>query len=158
MGGVIQHHRVPLTRLVGHPRWPSRLVRAAVVRKGRPSLADTVSEVEVLWSWRSGKQGSGGVQVVKDEGHFKRVARPVLTIGNRRLPGKKIHIHKRVQRLERLVAALPLKCRQAFLLNRVDGLDFATIARTMNLSERMVRVYVERAILHCRQRMDLEEN
>jgi RNA polymerase sigma factor (sigma-70 family) len=62
-----------------------------------------------------------------------------------------------VQRLERLLAAMPQKCRQAFLLNRVEGMDFASIARVMSLSERMVRVYVERAILHCRASMDLEE-
>lgn len=61
-----------------------------------------------------------------------------------------------VQRLERLVAALPPKCRQAFWLNRVEGLDFPEIAQRMNLSERMVRTHVVAALLHCRSHLDME--
>lgn len=74
-----------------------------------------------------------------------------------RTPERQASASETVQRLERLVAALPDKCRQAFLLNRVEGLDFAAIARVMKLSERMVRTYVERALLHCRAHMDLED-
>lgn len=75
-----------------------------------------------------------------------------------RTPERAASVAQTVHRLERLLAALPEKCRQAFVLNRVEGLDFASIARIMNLSERMVRTYVERALLHCRKRMDLEEH
>lgn len=74
-----------------------------------------------------------------------------------RTPERQAAAAQTVKRLERLIAALPQKCRQAFLLNRVEGLDFPAIARVMNLSERMVRTYVVRAILHCRERMDFEE-
>jgi RNA polymerase sigma factor (sigma-70 family) len=74
-----------------------------------------------------------------------------------RTPERQAAAAETVKRLERLIAALPEKCRQAFLLNRVEGLDFPEIARVMNLSERMVRTYVVRAVLHCRERMDLEE-
>ncbi len=73
-----------------------------------------------------------------------------------RTPERRIAAAQTVQRLERLIAALPHKCRQAFLLNRVDGLDFPAIARKMKLSERMVRLYVVRALLHCRTRLDAE--
>jgi RNA polymerase sigma factor (sigma-70 family) len=72
-------------------------------------------------------------------------------------PERRVSGEETIRRLERLVAALPEKCRQAFILNRVEGLDFPAIARAMNLSERMVRTYVVRAILHCRARMDDEE-
>ncbi|MBL8268797.1 RNA polymerase sigma factor [Steroidobacter sp.] len=71
-----------------------------------------------------------------------------------RTPERQASSAQTAQRLERLIAALPPKCREAFLLNRVDGLDFASIAQRMSLSERMVRAYVSRALLHCRTRVD----
>lgn len=75
-----------------------------------------------------------------------------------RTPERQVAARQAVQRLERLIAALPSKCRQAFLLNRVEGKDFSVIAREMSLSERMVRTYVVRALLHCRARMDVEQS
>lgn len=55
---------------------------------------------------------------------------------------------------ERLIAELPPKCRRAFLLHKIYGLDFADIAKQMGLGERMVRTYVVRAILYCRAGLD----
>jgi RNA polymerase sigma factor (sigma-70 family) len=62
-----------------------------------------------------------------------------------------------LQRLERLVAALPPRCQQAFVLSQRDGLNTVQIARAMNVSESMARRYVMRALLHCRTRLDLTE-
>jgi RNA polymerase sigma factor (sigma-70 family) len=59
-----------------------------------------------------------------------------------------------VQRLERLIAAMPAKCRQAFILYQFEGLEFPAIAVRMGMSERMVRKYVLRALLHCRTQLD----
>lgn len=50
---------------------------------------------------------------------------------------------------ERLIDELPPKCRRAFLLHKVYGLEFADIAKQMGLGERMVRTYVVRAVLYC---------
>jgi RNA polymerase sigma factor (sigma-70 family) len=55
---------------------------------------------------------------------------------------------------ERLLDELPPKCRRAFLLHKVYGLDFADIAKQMGLGERMVRTYVCRAVLFCRAGLD----
>lgn len=55
---------------------------------------------------------------------------------------------------ERLIDELPPKCRRAFLLHKVYGLDFADIAKQMGLGERMVRTYVWRAVLYCRAGLD----
>lgn len=55
--------------------------------------------------------------------------------------------------LSRLLSALPPKCRYAFLLHKVDGLKTREIATQMNLSERQVRDYILRALLHCRAGM-----
>lgn len=55
---------------------------------------------------------------------------------------------------ERLIEDLPPKCRRAFLLHKIYGLDFADIAKQMGLGERMVRTYVCRAVLYCRAGLD----
>jgi RNA polymerase sigma factor (sigma-70 family) len=56
--------------------------------------------------------------------------------------------------LEQLLEELPPKCRRAFLMHRIHGLEFADIAAQMGLGERMVRTYVVRATLYCRTGLD----
>jgi RNA polymerase sigma factor (sigma-70 family) len=55
---------------------------------------------------------------------------------------------------ERLIDELPPKCRRAFLLHKVYGLEFSEIAKQMGLKDRMVRNYVVRAVLYCRAGLD----
>jgi len=71
-----------------------------------------------------------------------------------RTPERRAAGRETVQRLERLIAAMPAKCRQAFILYQFEGLEFAPIAARMGISERMVRNYVVRALLHCRAQLD----
>jgi RNA polymerase sigma-70 factor (ECF subfamily) len=61
-----------------------------------------------------------------------------------------------VERLARLVAALPEHCRRAFVLNRVHGKSFLEIAEELKVSESSARAYVVRALLYCRARLDEE--
>jgi RNA polymerase sigma-70 factor (ECF subfamily) len=49
---------------------------------------------------------------------------------------------------------LPAKCRQIFVLHRLEGLSRAEIAIRMGLGERMVRLYMARALEHLRRRLD----
>jgi RNA polymerase sigma-70 factor (ECF subfamily) len=60
-------------------------------------------------------------------------------------------------RLEKLVEAMPANCRQSFVWHQILGVDAATVARRLGITESMVRKYVVRALLHCRERLDLEE-
>ncbi|MDF4004413.1 RNA polymerase sigma factor [Luteibacter sahnii] len=53
---------------------------------------------------------------------------------------------------------LPPKTRRAFVMHVLDGRDFDAVARDMNLSERMVRYHVSRALIHCRERRDRAES
>lgn len=69
-------------------------------------------------------------------------------------PERHLAGQQQLQRLERLVAALPAKCRQAFLLHQIHGRDFPSIAAELGLSESMVRKYVVRALLYCQARLD----
>ncbi|MDY6945713.1 MAG: sigma-70 family RNA polymerase sigma factor [Pseudomonadota bacterium] len=60
--------------------------------------------------------------------------------------------------VRRLIGELPPKCRRVFLMHRIDGEDFSQIAKQMDLSERMVRHYVLRAVLHCRAGLDAAQS
>lgn len=71
-----------------------------------------------------------------------------------RTPERRLAGVQEIQYLDALLAELPPKCRHAFILNRFYGVDFATIALEIGMSERSARAYVERALLHCRERMD----
>jgi RNA polymerase sigma factor (sigma-70 family) len=77
---------------------------------------------------------------------------PELRTPERRVAGEQV-----LARLESLVAALPAKCRQCFVWHQIQGIDAASIAHRLGITESMVRKYVVRALLHCRERMDLEE-
>ncbi len=52
-----------------------------------------------------------------------------------------------------VIAELPPKCRQVFLLLRINGLSIQEAAREMGLSETMVRKYAARAYEHCQTRL-----
>lgn len=60
------------------------------------------------------------------------------------------------QRLNMLKVALdelPLTCRQAFYLNRIEGYTQADIAVRLQISESMVAKHLLRAMIHCRDRL-----
>ncbi|MEJ1964648.1 MAG: sigma-70 family RNA polymerase sigma factor [Gammaproteobacteria bacterium] len=71
-----------------------------------------------------------------------------------RTPERRVAGEQTIERLQRLIAAMPPKCQRAFVLNEFYGMDFASIAQEMKISERMVRKYVVRALLHCRAALD----
>ena len=62
-----------------------------------------------------------------------------------------------VERIQYLLSELPPKCRQAILLNRIQGLDPSQIAKRMNMSERTIRHYILRALIYCRTGLDEAE-
>lgn len=55
--------------------------------------------------------------------------------------------------LARVLAELPPKCRQAFVLNRIEGWTQAEVAQHMGLSKNMIERYVMRAIGHVQERL-----
>lgn len=55
------------------------------------------------------------------------------------------------------IEELPAKCRMAFLLHKIHELSVVETARQMELSVRMVRLYIARALAHCRERLDAAE-
>ncbi|MNV99257.1 putative RNA polymerase sigma factor FecI [compost metagenome] len=55
--------------------------------------------------------------------------------------------------LANVLAELPPKCREAFVLNRIEGWTQAEVAAHMGLSKNMIERYVMRAIEHVRDRL-----
>lgn len=58
-----------------------------------------------------------------------------------------------ISMLEAALAELPLKCRQVFVWQRLDGLTQAEIAERMGLSKNMIEKYMIRTMRHLRQRL-----
>jgi RNA polymerase sigma-70 factor (ECF subfamily) len=95
----------------------------------------------------------------REDVHSRATALPLFhEFTDGRTPERRVAGVQEIQYLDGLLAELPPKCRQAFILNRFYGVDFAAIAQEMGMSERSVRAYVERALLHCRERMDSDRH
>jgi RNA polymerase sigma factor (sigma-70 family) len=56
--------------------------------------------------------------------------------------------------LNRALTELPSKCREILLLHRLEGLSRDEIAKRTGLGERMVRLYMARALEHLHRRID----
>ena len=75
-----------------------------------------------------------------------------------RTPERQVAAEQTLDRLESVIDSMPAKCRASFVMSQIQGLDAATIATQLGITDSMVRKYVVRALLHCRQQMDLERN
>ena len=64
-----------------------------------------------------------------------------------------IDAKQRMVRLETAIGELSPKCRQALLLNRLEGKTHVEIARTLEVSESMVAKYIVQGLRHCRARL-----
>lgn len=51
--------------------------------------------------------------------------------------------------IDAMLATMPAKVRQAFLLSQLDGMKYADIALQLGVSERMVKKYMAQAMLAC---------
>ena len=61
---------------------------------------------------------------------------------------------ERLRLVDAALMELPNAVRQALLLNRVEGLGHAEIARRLGLSESTIAKHITRALLHCRKRTE----
>jgi RNA polymerase sigma factor (sigma-70 family) len=75
-----------------------------------------------------------------------------------RTPERHLAGEQTLHHLGNLIAGMPPKCRESFVMNQIHGLDTASIAIKLGITDSMVRKYVVRALLHCRAHMDLERN
>ena len=92
--------------------------------------------------------------------HYDKVAGRQLfaELTENRTPERQLSGEQTLRHLGILIEAMPAKCRESFVMNQIQGLDAATIAARLGITDSMVRKYVVRALLHCRQYMDVERN
>jgi len=92
--------------------------------------------------------------------NFDKVAgRQLFTeLAENRTPERQLSGEQTLRHLGALIENMPPKCRESFVMNQIQGLDAATIARRLGITDSMVRKYVVRALLHCRAHIDLERN
>jgi RNA polymerase sigma factor (sigma-70 family) len=92
--------------------------------------------------------------------YFDRVAGPQLfaELTENRTPERQLSGEQTLRQLGILIEGMPAKCRQCFVMNQIQGVDAATIAAQLGITDSMVRKYVVRALLHCRQFIDVECN
>jgi RNA polymerase sigma factor (sigma-70 family) len=69
-------------------------------------------------------------------------------------PERQIDGEQALQRLHDAIAELPVKCREVFLLYRLEGLRAQEIAIRVGIQERMVWLYIARALEYLRGRVE----
>lgn len=60
----------------------------------------------------------------------------------------------RLRILSAAVDELPPRCREVFLMSRLDGLGNGEIAGRLGISRNMVEKHIIKAMLHCRRRLE----
>ncbi len=66
-------------------------------------------------------------------------------------PESSIRATKLAEAMEKALAQLPLKCRQAYIWHRLEGYSQAEIAQRLNLSINSIERYIMQALRHLRQ-------
>jgi RNA polymerase sigma-70 factor (ECF subfamily) len=69
-------------------------------------------------------------------------------------PDREIEGQESIALLQHALSELPEKCREALLLHRLHGLSRTEIGARLGIGERMVRLYLARALEHLRLRLD----
>lgn len=67
------------------------------------------------------------------------------------LPERQVIARQELQRLAAAIDALPPRCREVFLLSRIDGVSNGEIAVRLGISRNMVEKHIIKALLHCRR-------
>ncbi|AWN34405.1 RNA polymerase sigma factor [Methylobacterium radiodurans] len=68
------------------------------------------------------------------------------------LPERQVIARQELRRLAAAVDELPPRCREVFLLARIDGLANGQVASRLGISRNMVEKHLIKALLHCRRR------
>lgn len=69
-------------------------------------------------------------------------------------PERRTAAQQELEVIQDCLEELPENCRDAFLLHRLDGLSVADIAERLNVSGRMVRHHLQRALVYCQLRIE----
>ncbi|MER2098498.1 MAG: RNA polymerase sigma factor [Pseudomonas qingdaonensis] len=73
-------------------------------------------------------------------------------------PAALFELRQQLMLLQQALDELPVNCRQALLLNRLEGLGHAAIAERLGVSVSMVSKYIMSALLHCARRLEMMDD
>ncbi len=69
-------------------------------------------------------------------------------------PEREVAAKQEYELIRQALEELPAKCRLAFQLTQFDGASLEEAAVRMNLTRRMIQLYIVRALEHCRNRLE----
>jgi RNA polymerase sigma factor (sigma-70 family) len=72
-------------------------------------------------------------------------------------PAHRLEQSRRQQSLQAAIAALPPRCREVFILHKLEGLPQKDVARQLGISLNMVEKHVMRGLLACREALRMED-
>jgi RNA polymerase sigma-70 factor (ECF subfamily) len=72
-------------------------------------------------------------------------------------PASQAEVQQRLQEIDRALSHLSHKAQAALILYRRDGFSLEEVAAHLGISLAMVKKYLAKAILHCRQQMPADE-
>lgn len=82
--------------------------------------------------------------------HAQEMAADELLAPGHEQPDSLIEKQQYIDRLVATIEQLPPRCREAFILHRIDGLSQSEVASRMGISTNMVEKHIIRAMLACR--------
>jgi RNA polymerase sigma factor (sigma-70 family) len=146
----------------------AELVRFLTRRNGRAAAEDVAQETWLKLhergnteSWREPRAvlfttaANLGTDVQRREAHSDRlfareggVPEPASEAAG---PESQVESQSELNGVAAALEELPAQCREAFLLNRLEGLTHAEIAERLGISTKTVQRHVERALRRCMQ-------
>ncbi len=81
---------------------------------------------------------------------------PLLELTSAAYQERSVSAGQQIEIVRKAVDELPEKCRRAFLLGRVHDWSSSRISLHLNVTKRMVRLYMVRALEHIQLRLDEE--
>ena len=146
----------------------AELVRFLTRRNGRASAEDVVQETWLKLhergnteSWQEPRAvlfttaANLGTDVQRREAHSDRLfardgefTEPASASAG---PESQAQTESELNVVAAALEELPAQCREAFLLNRIEGLTHSEIARRLGISTKTVQRHIERALRRCVQ-------
>lgn len=96
------------------------------------------------------RRASSSPVVNTDDSVIERVRDPAPS------PESALITREQLQRMDRIMAAMPARPREVFRLSRIEGLSFAEIGRLMGTSRQTVYEHMTRALLALQMAVDTD--
>jgi RNA polymerase sigma factor (sigma-70 family) len=154
---IARNHHAALVRFLalrtGSAEDAKEIVQEAYAKVLALDRPDTVS-VQVRYLWRIA--ANLAIDSKRQRAARVRLASVALQPTNGCSPSAEsvVESRERLVIVQKAIAQLPPRCRQAFLLRVVEGQQFSRVGREMGITERMAKVHVARAMEYLQDCLD----